>query len=100
MLFDQLVSLMEEMEKGVSEMATKTVRAYTVDAEATTLHGKKGYAQQGSMYEESDLELELGIEDQFDEDLEEDEEYTPAMDDSVKLYLKEIGTFPLLTAEQ
>ena len=82
-------------------MATKTTGAYTVDAEATTRRGKKGYAQQASIYEESDLELELGIEEELDEEeLEEDEESSPAMDDSVKLYLKEIGAFPLLTAEQ
>ena len=82
-------------------MGTKTTRVYNVDDGAITLHGKKGYAQQGSMYEESDLELELGIEDELDEEFEEDEESTPAaMDDSVKLYLKEIGSFPLLTAEQ
>jgi len=50
---------------------------------------------------ESDLDIDLEVPDEFDEECEEEEEdKRGAVDDAVKQYLKEIGTYPLLTAEQ
>lgn len=85
-------------------MATKRMRASIVDSE--TAPGKKRYAKQRSICNEADLdaemEVELDFEDEFDDEGEEEQDGwgAAAIDDSVKLYLKEIGTFPLLTAEQ
>jgi RNA polymerase primary sigma factor len=91
-------------------MVTKRVRASIADSETALLPSYQasawgGPAKQGSMYDAADLcaETELDFDDEFDEEFEEDEQHergVRAIDDSVKLYLKEIGSFPLLTAEQ
>ncbi len=90
-------------------MTTKRTRASIVDSETAVLR-KQGYAKQESVYDDADLgaetEAELDFIDDFGEEFEEDEQDeqgdqgASAIDDSVKLYLKEIGSFPLLTAEQ
>ncbi len=90
-------------------MATKRMRASIVNSETAVLPGKKRYARQSSICDEADLglgadiEMELDLDDEFEDEFEEGEQEergAGAMDDSVKLYLKEIGAFPLLTAEQ
>src|SRR5579875_171562 len=90
------------------KMATKRTRASIVDSETAVLR-KKENTKQGSMYDadldveiDVDLDLDDGCGEEFEEDEqdEQNERRACAVDDSVKLYLKEIGSFPLLTAEQ
>src|SRR5690242_13426890 len=51
--------------------------------------------------ERADLSMEKGFfEEEVDEASEGDEDQRTAVDDSVKQYLKEIGMYPLLSAEQ
>ena len=51
--------------------------------------------------ERADLSMEKGFfEEETDEASEGDEDQRTAVDDSVKQYLKEIGMYPLLSAEQ
>ncbi len=86
-------------------MAAKTKVYDNSKNEVSVLPKKRGRKDSG-MYDESDtlfaeLELNDGYEDDTEEELAEDEEQLgTAMDDSVKQYLKEIGSYPLLTAEQ
>src|SRR5712691_9093386 len=51
-------------------------------------------------YEQDDAVAEKEFGYECDEELEEEEDLRCAIDDSVKQYLKEIGMYPLLTAEQ
>jgi len=96
-------------------MAAKVNQAYysvgSVNGdEVQILAGKKGRAKAkvASSYAESDFYPDLEANetyDEFDEERddeneEEGEDGRGAIDDSVKQYLKEIGTYPLLTAEQ
>ena len=96
-------------------MATRLNQAYysidPVNSDGVQmLAGKKSRAKAkgASSYIESDFYPELEDderydefdEDQVDEGEEEREDGRGAIDDSVKQYLKEIGTYPLLTAEQ
>ena len=86
-------------------MAAKTKVYDNSKNEVSVLPKKRGRKDSG-MYDESDtlfaeLELNDGYEDDTEEELAEDEEQLgTAMDDSVKQYLKEIGSYSLLTAEQ
>ena len=97
-------------------MATKRMRTSIVDSETAVLPASQatsgvrawgGSAKQRSMYGDGDLnaemEVELDFDNEFEDEYGEDEQggySAAAIDDSVKLYLKEIGAFPLLTAEQ
>ena len=86
-------------------METKANRAmYRMSDEVPVLPGKKGRSADSS-YDDHDLFNETDFVDEFeDEDDDEGEESAVdqrgAIDDSVKQYLKEIGSYPLLTAEQ
>jgi len=96
-------------------MAAKVNRAYyNIDSgnsdEVRTLVGKRvrAKAKVASSYAESDFYPGLEADETYDEFEEERDDESEeeggdgrgAIDDSVKQYLKEIGTYPLLTAEQ
>ena len=85
-------------------MAAKTKVYDSSKNEVSVLPKKRGRKDSG-MYDESDMFAELGLSDGYEDDTEEElaedeEQPGTAMDDSVKQYLKEIGSSPLLTAEQ
>jgi len=62
---------------------------------------KNSRAKKRDTYVESDLYTDLDLYDEYDSEFEDSEEdRRGAIDDAVKQYLKEIGTYPLLTAEQ
>ncbi|QBD82577.1 sigma-70 family RNA polymerase sigma factor [Ktedonosporobacter rubrisoli] len=61
--------------------------------------GRKSRATE-EQFEENEAGLEQGFADEAELELEEEVDQRGAIDDSVKQYLKEIGTYPLLTAEQ
>ncbi len=62
---------------------------------------KKSRARERDTYVEREMYSELDILDEYDSEFGENEEdKRGAIDDAVKQYLKEIGTYPLLTAEQ
>src|SRR5690242_13232255 len=101
-------------EKGVAQMVANASRAYSVDRGAVftycdemasprksqrrerTTRAASSFDPDGELLEEFDLEEE----EEFGEEEQQGERGTGAVDDSVKQYLKEIGTYPLLTAEQ
>ncbi len=62
---------------------------------------KKSRAKKRDTYVDSDLYTDLDLYDEYEGEFEDNEEdRRGAIDDAVKQYLKEIGTYPLLTAEQ
>jgi RNA polymerase primary sigma factor len=100
-------------------MGTKGSRVmYSVEQEVPVLLKKRSHTKQDDAFD-GDVDV-LGVldegdddddddddDDVFDYDEEEDDQLEPgeedgrlALDDSVKQYLKEIGTYPLLSAEQ
>src|ERR1700686_4462117 len=92
-------------------MVAKGSKVYDVDrsvansfGEDRALSAKKGQRNERKKRSANNFDLEVELQDEFD--FEEDEEcleeveHRGALDDSVKQYLKEIGTYPLLTAEQ
>jgi RNA polymerase primary sigma factor len=91
-------------------MGTKGTRAvYSVGSKIPVLPGEKRTFKDSGVYDDSDIFKEPEIdeesdesgEDEDDDELEEDVvDQRGAVDDSVKQYLKEIGLYPLLTAEQ
>jgi len=86
-------------------MGAKTAKAYfsieTTEDAASHVLLKKNRMSRRDSYLESDLYTDLEICDDCDDEFEEGEEdRRGAIDDAVKQYLKEIGTYPLLTAEQ
>jgi RNA polymerase primary sigma factor len=87
-------------------MGTKGTKVlYNVGNEVPVLLKKKNRATRDGTYDENDLFDDPEIIDecdgeQDDEFVEETEDRRLAIDDSVKQYLKEIGSYPLLTAEQ
>ncbi|HLX41621.1 MAG TPA: sigma-70 family RNA polymerase sigma factor [Ktedonobacteraceae bacterium] len=79
--------------------------------EVPVLACKKKFAKSASSFDGNNFAHEAALLDEWTEEDEEDEELEDesdeekvdsrvALDDSVKQYLKEIGTFPLLTAAQ
>ncbi len=86
-------------------MAVRATKAcYDLDNEVPEKLVKKNVQQESHLYEGRSIHIEPEIGDEFDdekEDLEEEEEeQRGTIEDSLKQYLKEIGTYPLLTAEQ
>jgi len=97
-------------------MVAKASRAYGVDRGAVYTYRdemaspRKGQARERNTRTASSFDLDGELLDEFD--FEEEEEFVEeeeeqrggsgagAIDDSVKQYLKEIGSYPLLTAEQ
>jgi len=74
---------------------------YSVGRSDDAVMLKKRRVAKRVTYVESDLDIDQEVCDEFDEEFEEaEEDKRGAVDDAVKQYLKEIGTFPLLTAEQ
>ncbi|MGI9059994.1 MAG: sigma-70 family RNA polymerase sigma factor [Ktedonobacteraceae bacterium] len=86
-------------------IGTKANRArYSVSDEVPVLPRKKGRSA-GSSYDDRDLFNETDFVDEFEDESDDEEEESAvdqrgAIDDSVKQYLKEIGSYPLLSAEQ
>ncbi len=86
-------------------MAVRATKAcYDLDNEVPVKLVKKNVQEESHSYEGQSIHIEPEIGDEFGdekEDLEEEEEERRgAIEDSLKQYLKEIGTYPLLTAEQ
>jgi len=85
-------------------MGARTAKTYySVDTinDPTPVLLKKSRAKKRDSYVESDLYSDLDLCDEYEGEFEDGEEdRRGAIDDAVKQYLKEIGTYPLLTAEQ
>jgi len=83
-------------------MGTKATRAlYNVDNEVPVLLRKRNSTREEDTYEENDLFDDPEVIDESDDELVQGEgDGRIAIDDSVKQYLKEIGSYALLTAEQ
>ena len=83
-------------------MGTKATKAlYNVDNEVPVLLKKRNHTRGVNTYDENDLFDDPEVIDESDDELVQDEEDgRVAIDDSVKQYLKEIGSYSLLTAEQ
>ena len=80
--------------------ATKAIRSVALEEDIFVVKRKKHHTSEYTC-EGSDIgdETEFGFESDDDPD-EEGVDQRGAVDDSVKQYLKEIGMYPLLTAEQ
>ena len=83
-------------------MGTKATKAlYNVDNEVPVLLKKRNPTRENNTYDENDLFDDPEVIDESDDELVQDEgDGRVAIDDSVKQYLKEIGSYSLLTAEQ
>lgn len=91
-------------------MGKQVVKVCSTDhsfGELSTGSGKKGYSRErASSYTANDLYAEPDGGEAYDEEKEDEwedqgeEKQRGAADDAVKQYLKEIGSYPLLTAEQ
>src|SRR5438067_5345921 len=83
-------------------MGTKATKAlYNVDNEVPVLLKKRNHIREVNTYDENDLFDDPEVIDESDDELVQDEgDGRVAVDDSVKQYLKEIGSYSLLTAEQ
>lgn len=85
-------------------MGARTAKTYySVDTinDPTPVLLKKSRAKKRDSYVESDFYTDLDLCDEYEAEFEDGEEdRRGAIDDAVKQYLKEIGTYPLLTAEQ
>src|ERR1700676_2371482 len=85
-------------------VGTKAKKAmYSVSDEVSVLPRKKSRSGE-SLYDDNDLFNDIDFVDEFDDESDDEGEESVdqrgAIDDSVKQYLKEIGSYPLLTAEQ
>jgi RNA polymerase primary sigma factor len=91
-------------------MGKQVVKVYSSDrlsgGELSLGSAKKGYTRERTAYALNELYAEPEGTEVFDEEKEDeweeqsDERQKGAADDAVKQYLKEIGSYPLLTAEQ
>jgi RNA polymerase primary sigma factor len=82
-------------------MGTKATKAlYNVDNEVPVLLKKRNHTREVSTYDENDLFDDPEVIDESDELVQDEGDGRVAIDDSVKQYLKEIGSYSLLTAEQ
>ena len=83
-------------------MGTRATKAlYNVDNEVPVLLKKRNHIREVNTYDENDLFDDPEVIDESDDELVQDEgDGRVAIDDSVKQYLKEIGSYSLLTAEQ
>ena len=90
-------------------MVAKLSRAYSAGRtyhETPVMLAKRGHARKNSTCAVAEVYREPDLPDDFldDEDdpfeIEEEEDTRGAIDDAVKQYLREIGTYPLLTADQ
>jgi RNA polymerase primary sigma factor len=80
--------------------ARGTVASRSVDYEGPVVSRKKGCTIEYP-YDRGTVEREEELDYAYEEELDEGgEDLRAAVDDSVKQYLKEIGMYPLLTAEQ
>src|SRR6266516_5780597 len=91
--------------KGVPIMAAKSAKTYDDSNKQVSVLPKKRSHKDSGSYDESNMDHELELNDEYDDEIEDEfpeyeEQQSPAIDDSVKQYLKEIGSYPLLTAEQ
>jgi len=95
--------------EGVTGMGKQVVKVCDTDRplqEAPAGGGKKSYNRERASYALNDLYTEPDGADVFDEEKEDeweeqgDDKQRGVVDDAVKQYLKEIGSYPLLTAEQ
>src|SRR5215469_44960 len=91
-------------EEGAPTMGARIAKVYfSVDtiSDPTPVLLKKSRAKKRDTYVESDLYAELDLYDEYDSEFEDSEEdRRGAIDDAVKQYLKEIGMYPLLSAQQ
>ena len=82
-------------------MGTKATKAlYNVDNEVPVLLKKRNHIREVNTYDENDLFDDPEVIDESDELVQDEGDGRVAIDDSVKQYLKEIGSYSLLTAEQ
>ncbi len=86
-------------------MGTRVAKTfYNVSSEVPVLPKKRNHARESSTCTESDMVNDQDLCEEFideeEEEFAEEEKQKVAIDDSVKQYLKEIGSYPLLTAEQ
>ncbi len=90
----------------VTKTSTASLRALNTTDEARIAVSKKPRTKSYSSYEKdelsTDIEFDYGFDEELDDELEEDEQEIQhgVIDDAVKQYLKEIGTYPLLIASQ
>ncbi|GAC1357704.1 MAG: hypothetical protein NVS2B12_02360 [Ktedonobacteraceae bacterium] len=86
--------------KAVPGMVTKVAKtSHSMESNVAVAVQKKRSAK-GLIFDESLLEDEKDFNNESDDEFREEEDQRTAVDDSVKQYLKEIGTYPLLSAEQ
>src|SRR5579863_5599460 len=97
------------MVRKVTRTANATNNSTSSPSAAPVMIGKLRQTKEYSLFERNDRahELEADFSDGYEVEDEEEtdeeveiEDQRSAVDDSVKQYLKEIGTYPLLTAEK
>jgi RNA polymerase primary sigma factor len=94
---------MDGVSKGVSFMAGKTSKVVHNGENSVAVSGEKKRSSKSSRedsFEEQGFENEREFDYDYDDEVNEEEDQRSAIDDSVKQYLKEIGMYPLLSAEQ
>ncbi len=81
-------------------MATRVVKASHTSVSNVAVVVEKKRSAQGLVFDEPVLEDEKEFAYECDDEFQEEEDQRAAVDDAVKQYLKEIGMYPLLSAEQ